>query len=497
MVFKVKFTLLFIFLFLNVVFMFSSLSDVKNKVKTFKLKNGIKFILFEKHKIPVVSFVTFVNVGSVNEPKGETGITHVFEHMAFKGTKVIGTVDYKKEKPILDEMDRVFEEILAIQDGNDENLKREKLPVLKKKFRELQKEAEKYVVNNEFMRILNENGAEGTNAQTASDYTAYFINLPSNRVELWAYMESDRILNPVMREFYKEKEVIKEERRMRVESNPIGKLIEEVQCTAFQAHPYHHPTIGFMSDIEHARRDEVKKLHDRYYCGKNITIAVVGDITLKELKKLADKYFSKIPSGKIEDEYITPEPPQKSKKIIEMKSDAQPLVLVCFHRPQLNSSENFIFDALTDILSGGNSSRLYKKLVIEEKKAIAVGALSGFPGNKYPNLYIVYAFPSNGVDVNELLEMLKSELFKLKKEKVTMEELEKVKKREKLMLVDSLSSNQEMAFSLAYYETIGGGWENLFDSLKRIDRITPEDILDVANKYFKEENMIIGILNKK
>ncbi len=497
MVFKFKLTFFIVLFFFNTFFLFSSLKDVKNRIKTFKLKNGMKFILFEKHSVPIVSFVTFVNVGSVNEPKGETGITHVFEHMAFKGTKTIGTLDYKKEKPILDEMDLVFKEILKIEDGNDENLKKTKLPELKKEFKKLQAEAEKFVVNNEFMRILNENGAEGTNAQTTADYTAYFINLPSNKAELWAYMESDRILNPVMREFFKEKEVIKEERRMRVESNPIGKLVERIQCAAFEAHPYHHPTIGFMPDIEHATREEVKKLHDKYYCGKNITIAVVGDITLRKLKKLAEKYFERIPSGDVSDEYITPEPPQDVEKIITMKGMAQPIVIIGFHRPPLKSEDSAIFDAISDILSGGNSSRLYKKLVIKEKKAIYIGTLSGFPGNKYPNLYIVYALPSNGVDVQKLKDLILEELFKLKNEKVSLKELQKVKKKEKLSLISSLDSNQEMAFNLAYYETIGGGWENLFLSLDKIDRVTPEDIMRIAKKYFRKDNMVVGILDKK
>ncbi len=495
--FKFKLTFFIILLFLNTFFLFSSLNEVKNRVKTFKLKNGMKFILFEKHEVPVISFVTLVNVGSVNEPEGETGITHVFEHMAFKGTKTIGTIDYKKEKPILDRMDAIFNEILSIEDGNDKNLKENRLPKLKEEFKKLQTEAEKYVVNNEFMRILNENGAEGTNAQTTADYTAYFINLPSNKAELWAYMESDRILNPVMREFFKEKEVIEEERRMRVESNPIGNLVERIQCAAFEAHPYHHPTIGFMSDIEHATREEVRKLHKKYYCGKNITIAVVGDITLKELKKLAEKYFEKIPSGNVSNEYITPEPPQNAEKTITVESNAQPIVILGFHRPALSSNDSTIFDAMSDILSGGNSSRLYKKLVIKEKKAIYVGTLSGFPGNKYPNLYIVYALPSNGVSVNDLKDLILKELFKLKDEKVSLDELDKVKKKEKLSLINSLDSDQEMAFNLAYYETIGGGWENLFLSLKKIDEVTPEDIMRVAKEFFKKENMVVGILRKK
>ncbi|HQK88426.1 MAG TPA: insulinase family protein, partial [Acidobacteriota bacterium] len=260
--------------------------DMARKVTEFRLPNGIQFLIVERHEAPVASFVTYVDVGASNENVGATGLAHFFEHLAFKGTPEIGTTNYAEEKKVLDEMETVFRQILAEKrkvTGPDA----QRLEQLNARMDVLQKQADQYVVNNEFVTILEKNGGVNTNAGTGMDATMYFINLPSNKVELWAWLESERLLRPVPREFYKEKLVIMEERRQRTESNPIGRLIEEIQTTAFKAHPYKEPTVGHMSDLAAASATEAMAFHKQYYVGRNITVAVVGDGAVGLLAVLA------------------------------------------------------------------------------------------------------------------------------------------------------------------------------------------------------------------
>jgi predicted Zn-dependent peptidase len=473
----------------------SLLTDTEKSVTEFQLPNGIHFIILERHQVPVVSFVTHVDVGSVNEVIGTTGVAHVFEHMAFKGTTTIG-VDVKKypeEKKILAELDQTFAAMVAEKKkvgGPD----LEKMKQLQARFDELQATAGKYVKNNEFVQILEKNGGEGTNAGTSTDSTVYFINVPSNKVELWAWLESERLIHPVLREFYKEKNVIMEERRQRTESNPIGRLIEEVQATAFKAHPYKEPVIGHMSDIQATTADDARAFHDKYYVGHNITICIVGDVYPAEIKPLVEKYFSTVPAGEAAGLLLTQEPPQVGEKRITIEDLSQPVVVMAYHKPDIRHPDSAVYDVIQDILAGGKSSRLYEKLVKKDQSALFVGAFPGFPGTKYPNLFLFFGVPNSGRTNEEIEKAIQEEIERLKTEPVTDEELKAVQTKTQVGLFENLLSNAGMAQQLAYYQVVTGDWRNLLRQVDKIQNVTKEDIQRVAKECFQPSNLTVGTI---
>src|ERR1700756_3891001 len=264
--------------------------EKRTTVKT--LPNGLTILICERPEAPVFSFYTLVDTGSVQDPMGKTGLAHMFEHMAFKGTDKIGTSDFPAEKAALAKVEAAYAAYIQERDkrlGPD----KQKLEQLEKAWKDAIAEADKYVKPNEFDTIVESNGGENMNASTSDDSTQYFYSFPSNRLELWAYLESERFLHPVMREFYKERNVVIEERRMRVDSNPIGRLVEQFITAAFQAHPYHRPTIGWISDLNTFSATDAQNFFDRYYIPSNMVIAVVGDVKTSEALPFVEKYFSR------------------------------------------------------------------------------------------------------------------------------------------------------------------------------------------------------------
>src|SRR6185437_2305978 len=267
--------------------------EKKTSVKT--LANGLTVVVCERHEAPVFSFYTLVDAGAAQDPKGETGMAHMFEHMAFKGTTTIGTTDYTAEKVALEKEEQAYQ---AFQ---RERLKRvgqdpKKVEELEKAFIQDQEEADKYVKKNEFGEIIESQGGEDLNATTAEDETSYFYSMPSNRLELWAYLESERFLHPVLREFYQERDVVFEERRMRTDSSPIGRMIEQFLASAYVAHPYRNPNVGWPSDLATLTRTDAQQFFDKYYVASNMTIAVGGDVKPDEVFALAEKYFGRLPA---------------------------------------------------------------------------------------------------------------------------------------------------------------------------------------------------------
>ncbi len=273
------------------------------------LPNGLTLIVCERHEAPVFSYTTFIDAGDVDDPSGESGLAHMFEHLAFKGTTQIGTTDYAQEKVAL-------EKVEAANDAWEaENLKpigrsEEKLKALKKAFLDAQAEAEKYVIPNQFTEVAEANGADGLNAETGLDDTQYFWSMPENRLELWAWMESSRLADVVPREFYKERDVVMEERRMRVDSDPIGRLVEQFVATAYVAHNYKRSEIGWPSEVSQINATEAMRFHKKYYVGADVVVAVVGDVDTKTAMPLLEKYFSRVSGGPKPEEMTTVEPKQ-------------------------------------------------------------------------------------------------------------------------------------------------------------------------------------------
>ena len=470
-----------------------SLKDFEKKVTEFTLDNGLHFIVVERHEAPVVSFHTYADVGSVDEVKGITGIAHVFEHMAFKGSTTIGTKDAEAEKEAMAKVDGAYMALKAERHHGDQ-ADPAKLQELEKQFKEAQKKAGEDLVHDEFTEALSRQGSTGLNASTAWDATRYILSLPSNKVEVWMSLESDRFLDPVLREFYKERDVVMEERRLRTESQPIGRLIEEFIAVAYKAHPYGEPVVGHMSDLQTMTRTEAETFFKKYYAPSNLTIGIVGDVNPKEIKKLAKTYFGRIPSGPKPEPVETVEPPQLGERKVTVEDPSQPFFLIGYHKPNINHKDNAVFDAISDIIGTGRTSRLYKSLVRDKKIAVVSSSFLGLPGNKYPGLFLFFAVPAKDQTNEECEEAITVEIERLKTELVTQEELEKAKTRARASLVRQLSSNNGLAGQVAFYEVVTGDWRNLFKRLDQIDQVTVEDIQRVAKEYFTSKNRTVGVI---
>ena len=458
-----------------------------------KLPNGLTLIVCDRPEAPVFSFFTIVNAGSVQDPKGETGLAHMFEHLAFKGTKDIGTTDYPAEKIALAKVEKsyaAYDAEYRKRVGQDQA----KLKQLKAQFDAATAAADKYVIPNQFTQIAEMNGAVGVNAETASDATEYFWSMPANRLQLWAYMESDRIANPVPRQFYKERSVVMEERRMRVDSDPIGFMIEQFLATAYVAHPYRNPGTGWMSDISQVSATEAKAFHKEYYVPSNIVVAVVGDVTATKAMPMLEKYFGSIPAGPKPMPLATIEPPQEAEKSVTLEEPTQPFYIEGYHRPDYLNKDDAVYDAIGDIMSNGRTSILYRSLVRDRKIAAEAAGFSGFPGNKYPNLFAFYAVPTPGHTPQQMRTAIHAEIDKLKAQDVTDEQLAMFKTRARASILRSLDNNQGLAEELGTYQLRYGDWRMLFQQLDKIDAVSKADIRRVANQVFTPKNRTYAMI---
>jgi predicted Zn-dependent peptidase len=441
---------------------------------------------------PVFSFNTLADVGSAQEVPGITGLAHMFEHMAFKGSRNIGTRDYAGEKKALDRMEEAY---LALQ---TERLSRrsdpERMKQLEADFRARQQEAGSFVVKDEFDDILTRAGAVNVNASTRADETNYYYSLPSNKIELFAYLESERFYQPVLRQFYEERDVVKEERRQRFESSPTGKLFEQFLGTAFLAHPYRMPPAGYMSDLDSFTRGDAQAFFDSHYAPSNMITAVVGDIDPKTLIPLLETYFGRIPARPAAPPLRTVEPVQNAEKRVVLEAAAQPLYIEGYHKPASSSPDQPAYDAIDDILTRGRTSRLYRALVQEQKLAVDVDSLADLPGTKYPNLWGLIVTPGLGVTDDKVETALHAQLERLRHEDVTAEELARFKTRARASLIRSLSSNLGLAGALVEFQRRSGDWRELFRFLERIDRVTATDVRRVAEQTFVPQNRTIGML---
>lgn len=464
------------------------LNQAISRITEFKLDNGMKFLVMENHDAPVVSFFTYADVGGANEPDGKTGVAHFLEHLAFKGTTEIGTSNFQAEKPLLNQLDNLAEQLHQARAKNDTSATQK----LEKEFEKVQAEAGQYVKRNEFGKIVQESGGVGINAATSTDSTVYFYSFPANKLELWMSLESERFLQPVFREFYKEQQVILEERRMRTENSPIGQMVEAFLGTAFTTHPYKRPVIGYDRDIRNLNRQDVAKFFQTYYGPSNLTVAIVGDVDPKEVKRLAEIYFGRFPKKPTPPPLAIVEPKQTQTKEVTLTLPSQPWYLEGYHRPALNSADNATFEVISTIMSSGRTSRLYKTLVEDKQVALVAEGDNGFPGDKYPNLMLFYAQTAPNVTVEQAGQALRQEIERLKTEPVSEEELERAKNQLQADLLRSLDSNQGMARLLTEYEVKTGDWRNLFNQLTAIAAVTPADVQRVAQQTFTPENCTTG-----
>jgi len=469
------------------------LASFEERTSTHVLDNGWTFVIVNRSVAPVFSYATFADVGGAQEVPGITGLAHMFEHMAFKGTPNIGTTDYQAEKVALAELEDAYHAYQIARTAVSPD--QDQVAALLAAFEDKQEEAAQYVVANEFDEALSRQGGTGLNAFTNSDATGYFFSLPSNRFELFAFLESERFLHPVFREFYKERDVVQEERRLRTESNPIGRMIEQFLATAYVAHPYKQPVVGYMSDLQSFTATDAQQFFDDYYGPSNLTTVIVGDVTAEEVLPTIEQYFGRIPARSKPEALRTVEPPQIAEKILIMEDPSQPVYIEGYHKPAATDADQPVWDAIDDILSGGRASRLYRSLVEEKKIAAQVGSFASFPGSKYPTMWIAFAIPSKDIGNEQVQAAIREEIERLKTELVSEDELERFKTKARAGLIRGLRDNQGMAFQLVQFQTWHGDWREAFRYIDRIDQVTAEDIQRVVNETLVPSNRTVGMIN--
>lgn len=466
------------------------IASFEKRITVKKLANGLTVVIMERPEAPVFSFYTRVNVGSAQEVPGITGLAHMFEHMAFKGTQEIGTTNWPKEKVALEKVEAAYTAYLK------ENLKEvgrdeKKVAALEKAWQEAVAAADEFVIPNQFGEIVESQGGVGLNASTDRDETTYYYSFPQNRLELWAYLESERFLEPVMRQFYKERDVVYEERRMSVDSSPQGRLLEQFLGTAYIAHPYGRPVIGWPSDLRAFSATDALNFFRKYYVPANMVVTIVGDVKAAEAMPVIEKYFGRIAARPAPEPLRVKEPPQQALRTVWIHDHSQPLYVEGYHRPNFRDPDDAVYDVMADLLSKGRTSRLYRSLVRDKRIAIAAQGGS-FPGSKYPSLFFFFAAPSQGHTAEEMAKPIHEEIEKLKTQEVTDEELQSIKTRAKADLIRGLGNDQGLAIQLGDYQSLYGDWRELFRQIEEIEKVTKADIKRVANQTFREENRTVA-----
>lgn len=472
----------------------TGLEDLERQVREFKLPNGVTFILVERHDAPVFSFMTSVNAGSVDNPFGATGLAHMMEHMAFKGTALVGTKDYEAEKPLLDVEEKAWQAVFAErQKGARADTAR--LAGLEKEFAAARDAARGQVASNEFSAFLEGNGVQGLNAFTAMDLTAYLYSLPSNRLELWALLEGSRMAHPVFREFYTERDVVFEERRMRYESSPFGRLLWEFWTNSFYAHPYGWTGIGYPSDLKNLSRADGEEFYRRYYVGKNVSVGVVGDVKVADLKNHAARYFADISGAEPPPPIVTVEPEQRAERRLILEDKAQPQIMIGWHIPAASDPTYRAYAAAADLLGGGDHSRLHKALVKEKKIAVRVTSEPGFPGEKYPNMILAIVTPAAGQDPRAV----EQEVYRVIEEAMgpkpfTQAELDGYKVRTRAQTVRAAQANSELAANLAQHQTLYGDWREFFRAAQRVQALTVADLDAAMKRAMRSSNRTVAMI---
>ena len=471
------------------------------------LPNGMRWLLFPRHDSPTISAGWVAHVGSVNEREGITGISHLFEHMMFKGTRTIGTRDIEADLKIIAEQEKVRELMRAELKVMRERLRRGEIDDLLKpenqtaRYRELETQFDDLVakqrdviVKDQMDQIYTRNGGQELNAFTNEDMTVYFVRVPSNRLELWAWLESDRLMQPVFREFYSERDVVFEERRMRTESTPLGKFDEEFNALFWAAHPYKWPVVGWASDIPAITKAEADDYFSTYYAPNNLTGVLVGDFDPASARSLLERYFGRIPRGeKDPPEVVTVEPTQLGEKRYNAEAETPPTVRVWWHAAPFVHRDRTPLDLLSDLLTG-RTGRLYKGLVLGRQIANEVEASVDL--KKYAGAFEIEGVVKEGKDPAAVEAAIHEEIARVQNEPIPAEEMQKIKNQGKASAYRRLSSPFSIAIQLLYYDGLGD-WKYINSYAEEVDAVTAADIQRVARTYLTRENRTVGIFLRK
>ncbi|MBD3349697.1 MAG: hypothetical protein GF400_10960 [Candidatus Eisenbacteria bacterium] len=529
---------------------------LEDKVEEFELDNGMKFIVIERHDAPVVFCSVAFKVGSIYERPGITGISHLLEHMLFKGTETVGTRDYEAERAYLEREDELAEEARALmleiepwrleffdeystellaslseEDrevmGTDRALELEmliemlhergpgqsmleiaslvkhgdadyfdmyvELKGVEMELYDTMAEHRDLIVSNELWETYMNNGSRMLNAGTSNDGTFYFSYLPANRLELFMLLESDRMANPVFREYYTERDVVMEELRMS-QNEPEDVLYYAFMSTAYTASMYGSPVLGYASDVSMITRNDLRQYFERHYAPNNAVGIFSGDVTVEQVRDLAEEYFGRIPRGEELPTLTTREPEQQGERRVVVRQDAKPTLMVGYHVPAAPHPDAYPLEALQSILAGGRTSRFYRSIYEEQGLTREAPSAWTGPGNRLDPLLVISADPKDPHTLEEVEAAVLAELERLKTEPVRMRELERVWNQNEAMLVRALGSNIGLAFRVGMYAALRDDWRALMEDLERLKQVTSEDIMRVADEYLTEENRTVAWL---
>ncbi|MCB0317254.1 MAG: insulinase family protein [Bdellovibrionales bacterium] len=461
-----------------------ALKDLENNVKFYQLENGLRVILYRRDFAPVFAGVVSVRVGGVDEKVGSTGISHMLEHMAFKGTEEVGTKDFTKEKKILDQIEELAKNSNGARELSSEQLE---------KWQQLHQELSEIWDSEAFTRLYRERGASEQNATTDKELTNFFVNFPKNAFEFWAWMESERLLNPIMRQYYKERDVVMEERRMRYDDDPEGSLYEQLLATAYLTHPYRNPVIGFPEDISGVTANQTAEFHKKYYVPERIVVSVVGDIVPENAIKVIRKYFGRLPKADNPAFTDVIEPPQIEQRKFVLTRDASPSLAIAYHKPNYPHPDDPAISMMLEVLAGSSVSPMYEELVKKRQVAASLDFHEG-PGAAFPNLVMFFVSAKHPHTNKEVLKNFDAVFERFKKHGTTQEELDNAKRATAVEYLIHLTSNMSLAKNFASSELIYNNWKALVDWYEKSMAVTKEDILRVSNQYFAENSRTVGML---
>jgi len=456
--------------------------EIRLPITEHTLANGMRILIVERRESPTFSAYLRFNVGSANEVAGQTGLAHLLEHMMFKGTTLFGTTDPERERPILEKIDAKYlalhaERARARGGAADTTV----VSKLEQEIADLEAQAKGFVLRNELWEIYRRNGGVRLNASTSREGTQYFVSLPKNRLELWALLESDRIRNPVFREFYTEREVVKEERRQRVDTSPRGQLLEAALANAFVALPYRHPVLGWPAELENLTRPQAREFFRTYYAPNNALAVLVGDLDAARVLQVIDRYFGTIPAQPIPTPPVLEEPPQFGERRIRVEFPAEPQLLWLYRIPAVGHADMHALSVLGALLGDGRSSRLHKRLVEEERVVTSIGAGPWFM--RYGGLFLIQATPRAPHTLEEVEAAIVQELARIQAEPPTDRELLKVRNQMESSTIRGLMSNSGLASRLGEAWALMGDWRFVFEEPKRIQAVTATEVVEVARRY--------------
>ena len=476
-------------------------------VEEFELDNGMRFLLVNRPELTTVSAAWVAHVGSADERPGITGLAHFFEHMMFKGTHTIGTKDIERDLEIIAEQEAVQERIRAelreqrrrwrlgeIDDPYDPDHRTDTLNALRAEFQELVEEQRELMVKDELDKVYTDGGGTSLNAFTSYDFTVYINQLPANRLELWFWLESDRLLNPVFREFYAERDVVYEERRLRTESTPTGRYDEQADAMFWQSHPYSWPVIGWASDLEVLSKAQADEFFATYYAPTNLSAVLVGNFDPAEVRSLAERYFGRLEGAeRPAPDVVTLEAEQLAEKRMTAECDCQPQLQVRYHAVPFGHGDGYALDVVAGVLNG-RTGRLYEQLVEGADFASSAGAF--YEARKYAGVFNLQAETKGDATPEQLLAAWDGIVAELVAEPVPEDELAKVKNRVSADTYRQLRDPFFLMIQLAIMDALGD-WRYLNTVAERTNEVTAEDVQRVAAKYFEPSKRLVSLYYRK